>query len=428
MSTNHHVPTYRRHKQSGQAVVTLPDGLGSRRDVLLGKYSTKESRLEYARVIAEWEANGRTLPRPVAVAADLTIHELIMAYWKFVEGYYVKDGRPTSEQDTIRQAMRFLKKLYGHTPAKDFSPLSLKAVRQAMIDHPLTREFQVKDPATGEVRKEVKVLRQGLARKFINKQIGRIKRLFAWAVEEELVPVTVHQALLRVKGLKKGKHQAREKPRIKPVPEAFVEAALPHVPPVVRTMIEVQRLCGGRPQDIVEMRAIDIDMTAPVWEYHPRRYKTEHHNDDNSPDRERIVFLGPKAQALLKPYLTLNVTDHLFSPAHSEKERNARRGAERKSPMTPSQAARKPKGRRKGKLRDHYDVASYRKAIRRACPKARVPIWFPLQLRHSRGTEIRKRYGLEASQAVLGHSELGVTQVYAEVDRETARRIMAEIG
>ncbi len=416
-------PTYCLHKGSGQAVVRI-DG----HDHYLGKYDTPESKVEYDRLIAEWLSGGRRLPPPAVTISGLTVNELILAYWRFVESYYVKDGKPTSEQDTLRQAMRFLKKLYGHTPAKDFSPLSLKAVRQAMIDHPVTREYHVKDPATGEVKKEIKVLRQGLARRFINKQIGRIKRLFGWAVEEELVPVTVHQALLRVKGLKKGKHQAREKPRIKPVLDAFVEAALPHVPPVVRTMIEVQRLCGGRPQDIVEMRAIDIDMTGPVWEYRPQRYKTEHHNDDNSPDRERIVFLGPKAQALLKPYLSLNVTDYLFSPAHSEKERNALRRAKRKSPMTPSQAARKPKGRRKGKLRDHYDVASYRKAIRRACEKAGVPIWFPLQLRHSRGTEIRKRYGLEASQAVLGHSELGVTQVYAEVDRDTARRIMGEIG
>ena len=59
---------------------------------------------------------------------------------------------------------------------------------------------------------------------------------------------------------------------------------------------------------------------------------------------------------------------------------------------------------------------------------AGIPIWCPLQLRHAAGTAIRKQYGLEASQAVLGHAELGVTQVYAEVDYQVASRIMAEIG
>jgi integrase len=77
---------------------------------------------------------------------------------------------------------------------------------------------------------------------------------------------------------------------------------------------------------------------------------------------------------------------------------------------------------------DLYDDGSYRKSIRRACKKLGIEVWFPHQLRHSAATEIRSRYGLEASQAVLGHSELGTTQIYAEVDRSAARRIMAEIG
>jgi integrase len=172
-----------------------------------------------------------------------------------------------------------------------------------MIEHKITTNIKVLNPTSGEREEQVKVLRHGLCRKVINKQSGRIKRMFAWAVEEELVPVTVHQALMCVKGLKKGKGKAREKPRIKSVPDTQVDAVLPLVPRMVRTMIEVHRLCGGRPQDIVEMRAGDIDRSGPVWEYHPGRYKTEHHNDEDDPDKDRIVFLGPKAQTLLKPYL-----------------------------------------------------------------------------------------------------------------------------
>jgi integrase len=193
-------------------------------------------------------------------------------------------------------------------------------------------------------------------------------------------------------------------------------------------MIEVQRLTSCRPQDVVGMRAIDIDITRPVWEYHPQQYKTEHHNDDDSPDLERVVFLGPKAQTLVKPYLTLNVTDWLFSAVRSEQERNAKRKQERKSPMTPSQAARRPKGREKAPLRDRYDVASYRQAIRRACLKAGIPVWRPNQLRHSRLTEIRKRYGLEAAKTCGGHREIGVTQHYAQADHDLARQVMSEVG
>jgi integrase len=307
----------------------------------------------------------------------------------------------------------------------------LKAVRQAMVRHPLTRTVKVLDPETGEAKEEVRLLHQGLARKYLNKQVQRIVRAFAWGVEEGLLPVTVPQALRCVKGLRKGKGEAREKARIGPVPEAYVETVLPLVPPPVRTMIEVQRLCGCRPQDIVQLRAIDIDMTGPVWEYRPQRYKTEHHNANSDPDRERVIFFGPKAQVLLKPHLTLNVTDFLFSPKRAEAERRAEQRRNRKTKLWPSHV--KHQERRRGKrpraaLRDGYDVASYRRAIRRACLKAGIPIWFPLQLRYASGTTIRKKYGLEASQAVLGHAELGVTQVYAELDHEAARRVMSEIG
>src|SRR5947208_12613140 len=92
------IPSYRLHKQSGQAVVTLADGLGSRRDVLLGRYGTPESRAEYARVIAEWEANGRRLANPsTATGSDLSMNELLLGYWNHAQDYYRKNGEPTTQ-------------------------------------------------------------------------------------------------------------------------------------------------------------------------------------------------------------------------------------------------------------------------------------------------------------------------------------------
>jgi integrase len=375
--------------------VTLPDGLGNRRDVLLGAFGSPESRAEYARVLAEWEASGRLAPpRPGgANKADLTVNEIAVAYWRHVVTYYVKEGWATSEQTVIKHALRFLKTLYGHTLARDFGPLALKSVRKAMVEHPITSKVKVKDAQTGKVRQEEKVLRQGLTRKNVNKQIGRIKRLFAWAVEEELVPVEVYQALRCVKGLRKG--QAREKPRVKPVSVAVVEATLPFLRSVVRTMVQVQLLTGCRPQDVVQVRMIDIDLTGPVWEYRPHRYKTQHRNEQDDPDRERVVFLGPRAQGLLKPLFTSNVTDYLFSPANSEQDRSIERRKDRRTPLWPAHrkrlaAKRKPKRARAPK--DHYAVATYRRAIERACIKAGVEVWIPLQLRHARGTEVRKLF------------------------------------
>jgi integrase len=56
-----------------------------------------------------------------------------------------------------------------------------------------------------------------------------------------------------------------------------------------------------------------------------------------------------------------------------------------------------------------------------------VDRWSPNQLRHTAATQIRREFGLEAAQVILGHSKADVTQVYAERDlakgAEVARRI-----
>src|SRR5262245_7834566 len=150
-----HVPKLRRHPKG--SVVVL-DG----KYIYCGPYGSPEAQEKYDRLIAEWLAQGRRLPVEKH-DEPLTVNELILRYWRFVKGYYVKDGRPTSEQDTIRPALRFVRRLYGSTPAKDFSPRALKAVREAMIEHKITRKIKVCDKETGEVREVVRVERHGLS-------------------------------------------------------------------------------------------------------------------------------------------------------------------------------------------------------------------------------------------------------------------------
>ncbi len=171
------------------------------------------------------------------------------------------------------------------------------------------------------------------------------------------------------------------------------------------------------------MRAADIDMSDPTcWIYRPERHKSEHH------EREREIFIGPRARELLRPYLDVAPTGYLFSPRRAEEQRRMNQRARRKSPLTPSQRAPRPGTNPTRQPGEVYDDGSYRKAIRRVCEKLGVPIWFPNQLRHSAATEIRRRFGREASQAVLAHSELGTSQIYAEVDRTAAYRILSDMG
>ena len=110
-------PSYRLHKARNLAVVTI-----NGTDVYLGRYGSPESHEKYARLIAEWNANGRKLPSTSPVPAqanenNLTVNGLILRYWTFVKGYYRKNGELTGEVDNIRLALRPLRTLFGSTCA-----------------------------------------------------------------------------------------------------------------------------------------------------------------------------------------------------------------------------------------------------------------------------------------------------------------------
>ena len=57
------LPVLRLHKKTKQAVVTLTNPRGSRRDYYLGKHGTEESQQKYRKLLAQWIEGGRELPR-----------------------------------------------------------------------------------------------------------------------------------------------------------------------------------------------------------------------------------------------------------------------------------------------------------------------------------------------------------------------------
>ena len=54
--------------------------------------------------------------------------------------------------------------------------------------------------------------------------------------------------------------------------------------------------------------------------------------------------------------------------------------------------------------------------------------WHPHQLRHNYATDVRRQFGLEAAQILLGHSKADVTQIYAERDMTRAATVAEKIG
>jgi integrase len=382
----------------------------------LGKHGTPASREAYGRAIAELGASpSKVAFSPPATQDELTIVELGAAYIRFANGYYTKNGRPSGWLCHIKLIITRLCALYGRTPAVKFGPLRFKALRQTLID-------------------------AGHSRPYINKVTAIIPRVFKWGAAEELMPASVYHSLRTVEGLKKGRTKAPEPTPIRPVEEALVEATLPFLPPIVADMVRFQRLTGCRPGELCQLRPMDVDRNGDVWTYAPGSHKTEHYG------RERAIFIGPRGQAIIRPYLLRDTTAYCFSPAESMQKMRAARHSARKTPLRYGNRPgtnRTPQPKRLPNTQ--YTKDSYNRAIRRGIDKANkaikktaadngikdpglLPYWHANQLRHSAGTEIRRRFGLEAAQVVLGHAKADVTQLYAERDQALAAEIMQKIG
>ena len=425
-------PKYRKHRASGQAIVTL-DG----KDFYLGPHGTRASRTEYDRLVGEWLQSGRRLPIGRGGAPpDMVVVELVARFWQHAKSYYGGNGSHGGELGSYKLVLGHLKRLYGRTPIRDFNPLALKTVRQSMLD-------------------------AGWARTYINRQVGRLKYVFKWGVSHGIVDGEQYRDLLTVEGLKSGKSKARETEPVKPVPDSHVDAIEHHVSRQVWAMIQLQRLTGMRPGEVIIIRTQDIDTTGKLWAFVPLKHKTAHHGI------ERVIYLGPKAQAVVKPWLRPNVGEYLFQPAEADAERREKLHAKRLKNGTPLNQGNKPgsnRRRRPGrKPGGRYTVDSYRRAITTGCERAfgmpaalheprteeqrkeragedpakrraareqwrAAHVWHPNQLRHNAATFLRKQFGAEAAQVILGHRNLSVTELYAEQDVAAAQRIMSEVG
>jgi integrase len=349
MSRTTRPPGYLLHKGTGQARCTI-----NGKCHYLGRHGSPESKDRYADLIARW----RLQSVPDALYA-LTNDELALAYMEHAVQHYTKDGQPTSEVCCVRAALRFLLAKAGRWRARDFGPRLLKDVRAAMVDADLCRST-------------------------INGNVMRIRRMFKWGVAEEFIPPAVLTALQTVPGLRAGRSNAKEGKPVRAVAQAAIDAIQPYVKPTVFAAVQAQLFSGMRSGEVLSMRCCDLNIIpGKAWEYHPASHKTSHHG------KSRTVFLGRKAQRIIKEFLTPFLEARLFAP---------------------------------------YTVASYRRAIARACDRAGIERWFPHQLRHTAATNLRREAGIETAKAVLGHSDLDVTAMYAEADENRAREIMWRVG
>lgn len=399
-------PSYCIDKATHRAYVRLPTG-----KVYLGTPNSPESLDEYDRVTNEWIGKGRPTCRDDAVVVTgdesqvtrITVAVVLERFWNYAVTRYpsdpVKPGqRPTGELGNYWDVLRILKRLYQNLPAEEFKPLKLKALRQTLVD-------------------------VGHCRNYVNRQVKRVQFIWRWALTEELVPSELLVALDAVDGLRKRELGVKESKKVKPPAPHIVAAVRACLPQVIRDMVDLQGLSGMRSSEMCTMRTIDIDRSQVPWVYEPTSHKTEHH------DIERRIKLGPKSREIVERYLNdENPSEYLFRPKvrdgwgdryNRTSYLNAvvRAGARAFPPPADLDRIRL-KDSRKSRFETEVE---WRQRLGPEKWKAllewdRAHRFHPHQLRHQRGKQVRRDFGVDGVKAVLGHSTVKMAEHYSELD------------
>jgi len=391
----------RQYHISGQSVVRIGG-----RDFYLGPHDSAESIGRYAVLIKIYQANGLTLPddfdpasldvqaamllgqlSPQAAATDQTkqpklVRHVTAAYRNHIATKYAESP---AELHRLNGICDEIDKHDGDAEAVNYGPLALQRQRQRWID-------------------------SGKARVYCNRLTNAVKRIWKYAVSQELVTSSCWEALRSVEALQAGQTTAQETEPVLPANIDHVRKTAAHLSPVVKSMLRVQIATGMRPSEVCKMRPCEIDRTGEVWVYRPKKHKTAKRG------KIKAVPLIGDARAAITDYLNRDPQAFCFSPRESVAWKRAIGAANRTTPLSCGNRAgtnRKAEpAKQPGECFTHH---SYRQAIQRAARAAKVPKWNPYQLRHLAATVIREALGVEHAQAALGHSHADMTQHYAKL-------------
>lgn len=389
---------------SGQDVVFLRDPTtGKRKTVYLGASGTSAAAARYREVVGTMLAglpvvtSARKARQPVSEWP--TIAQLAAAYLIHCGEYYVDEHKvPTRHVKNLKLALRPLLQVHRDTATDRFTVSNLTRVRQVLVDE-------------GRCN-----------RRTVNQRIQQLRAMFRWGVTERLVPGSVWHELAALQALTPHRGGVREGTGLRPVDAESVNKACAELSRHVAALVRFCWLTGARMGEAVQLATAHVDMTGKVWLFRPPQHKTKHRG------KERIVPIGPQAQALLREWIVLDPERRWFRPCDAVDEHRRELRENRKTPLWPSHMAAQERKRRERPRRppgDEYDTRAVGHAITRACVRAKIQPWTPHQLRHAALSRIRAEHGLEAAASVGGHWSLSVTEGYT---KEARSKLAADIA
>jgi len=337
------VPTHCHHKGSGRSYITW-----NGTEIYTGLSGSIEAAESYAKMLSNIMAYGEPCPK-VEVQVRLSVATIAKKYLEHVK----REKPPDSDEDkAVGRVVKDLERF--DYPAEKFSPGRLTELIQMWVD-------------------------KRLALTTINKKHNYLLNIFRWAAQMDLVTPTVWSALLTVRKIKPGRTSAKQPKKVKPVACEVVESILDHCQPRIAAVLRMQLYTGMRCGEVLRMTMAEIHGNV----YAPYKHKNRWRNKD------RTVYLGPKAMELINQWKTDDPHAPLFTSMTS----------------------------------DYYG-----RWVKIACKRAKVPHFTSHQIRHYHATMVRAKFGLDAAQAALGHSSARTTEIYAEVSTTLGKMVSEDVG
>jgi len=271
-----------------------------------------------------------------------------------------------------------------------------------------------------------------LSRWTVGQCVRMLRRCFAWGVVEGMVDQLHAASLTLVAAPAAGK--VKESQKRASIDRASADKAVAFLSPPLQSVIRLLWLTTARPSEVLGLRVEDIrcsgaillrgggtlDLGAEcVWAAVLDEHKTA------GKGFERVLFFGPKSQALLTPHLA--GTGYIFKPSEGrafqlaeQARRQTTTGAGSKKPVKGAKGARRPGA--------FYTSHALGKAVAKACKRGRVPHWFPYQIRATASAAVMDSHGIEAAGTYMGHKPRGVTSGYTGLNLRLAAKVARECG
>ncbi len=370
------VPQVRLHKASGQAVVYV-----NRREVYLGPYNSADALQAYALLLDRLKAGIDVTSTVAAKRQRPTAFPLSAVFLRFVTEELSRYSK--AEQHCLKGTMKIARELFGETPAAEFGPLRLRAVRDVMI-------------------------KKGWSRSFINKQVKRLRMVLRWAVGWELIPQTVVDSLSAVKSLGVGDSTAAESRPRRAVPDSELMAVRALLTPIHRDVFDLMLMTGCRPGELLGLTTADINRAGEIWRAELAHHKTAHKG------KGRTLFFNATAQTILQRHLKADPAARLLPVARNSFGNAVVRACEVAFGM-PAEL-RGPTNR----------LTSRQRAEAKAWRRKHA--WTPHWLRHTVATRLADEVGTEAAQRLLGHASKAMTEHYSRAAEKQAIAAAKRLG